>query len=228
MPDLNTILANLDATCVALSRPSELLREVFQYSFREGLEPHEPAPIQGRLPELPQHLELLPLDLLGRYVPSSLRVEIYADRVKQVAERLGEHKQYLFQVVRIHEWAHALVHVGQPRDLPLGVFRENDDARRSAEEEARSLWRRIPPELHETIAQLMSYHVTMHVRQKTFDGSPQTGALTRAFEKLCRLQPGAYSVDAIKKIPVERVSAVFDMLKRGELDPTGFVRALKL
>ena len=227
MPAFETVLANLDATCTVLSSPRELLREVFQYSFREGLEPQE-ASIHGRLAELPQHLDLFPLDLLGRYLPSSFRVEIYVDRVRQVAERLGEHYLYVSQVVRIHEWAHAVVHVGQPHELPAGLFRANEDARRSALDEAGSLWGRILSDLHEQIAQLMSYHATERVRQRTFAGAPQAGNLARAFEKLCRLLPSAYRIDAIKEIDVKRVSDVFDMLKRGQLNPAGFVRALVL
>ncbi len=57
--------------------------------------------------------ELAPIDLLyGRYVPEDLRIEIFVNRIRADAPRFHSEFLDLLSVVRIHEYAHAVVHAG--------------------------------------------------------------------------------------------------------------------
>jgi hypothetical protein len=56
---------------------------------------------------------LLPIDVLyGRYIPEDLRIEIFVDRIRADAPRFGAEYSDLLTIVRIHEYAHAVVHMG--------------------------------------------------------------------------------------------------------------------
>jgi hypothetical protein len=59
--------------------------------------------------------ELMPIDVLyGRYVPGTRRVEIFINRIEQDAPRFNCEPSDLLTIVRIHEYAHAVCHIGIP------------------------------------------------------------------------------------------------------------------
>jgi hypothetical protein len=56
---------------------------------------------------------LAPIDILyGCYIPKHLRIEIFVNRIQADAPRFKSHFLDLLTVVRIHEYAHAVVHAG--------------------------------------------------------------------------------------------------------------------
>jgi hypothetical protein len=56
---------------------------------------------------------LAPIDVLyGRYIPKDLRIEIFVNRIREDAPRFHSEFLDLLTVVRIHEYAHAIVHAG--------------------------------------------------------------------------------------------------------------------
>ncbi len=62
---------------------------------------------------LPAEENLAPIDVLyGRYIPEHLRVEIFVNRIRADAPRFDVRFLDLLTVVRIHEYAHAVVHTG--------------------------------------------------------------------------------------------------------------------
>jgi len=55
----------------------------------------------------------LPIDVLyGRYTPEGSRIDVFVNRIRADAPRLGVEFIDLLTVVRIHEYAHAIVHTG--------------------------------------------------------------------------------------------------------------------
>lgn len=225
--DLTGFVRKLEEVLAVVQEPAALFWDLLRYSFQGGLEAYEYREA-GTFPSLPKHLELLPLDLLGKYVPKERRVEIYAERIRQVAEHLKEPEPHLLQVVRLHEWAHALVHVGQPAEVPAGHFLLNEDARRLAMDKACSLWRSISDDLHEQLAQLLTLHAVNYTSRRVSEYPRQAETLFRVFHRLSGLQPAAYRIDRFTDIATDRVAAVFDMLKRRQLHPSGVLRVLRL
>lgn len=208
--------------------PQALLTELLDYSFGSGARPDE-CDSDDPFPDLPKTIEILPVDLLGKYEPHLLRITIYNHRIEQVARVLAISPSHLSMVVRLHEWSHALVHVGQSQDLPPGAFVDNKPALSAAMAAANRLWRRIDDELHEVIAQLLTWHCAQRIADNVRDEYPRQAALmTEAFDALSSIQPRPYRLGNLKDIPLGRVRDAFDMLKRGQINPSGFRRVLEL
>ena len=56
---------------------------------------------------------LIPIDkLYGRYLPESRSIEIFIKSVRRGAQQFGWESADLLKIVRIHEYAHAIVHIG--------------------------------------------------------------------------------------------------------------------
>jgi hypothetical protein len=56
---------------------------------------------------------LTPIDkLYGRYVPESRLIEIFVNSIRRGAQQFGWEFADLLKIVRIHEYAHAIVHIG--------------------------------------------------------------------------------------------------------------------
>lgn len=61
----------------------------------------------------PGEEELAPIDILyGQYIPGELRIDIFVERIHQDAPRFNADFQDFLRIVRIHEYAHAVVHTG--------------------------------------------------------------------------------------------------------------------
>jgi uncharacterized protein DUF4160 len=63
-------------------------------------------------PRSPEEEEWRPVDVLyGSYDPAYRRIEVYIDNIRRDARLFGEFGDVL-QIVRLHEYAHAVVHLG--------------------------------------------------------------------------------------------------------------------
>ena len=61
----------------------------------------------------PEDDGLTPIDkLYGRYVPESRLIEIFVNSIRRGAQQFGWEFADLLKIVRIHEYAHAIVHIG--------------------------------------------------------------------------------------------------------------------
>jgi hypothetical protein len=64
-------------------------------------------------PRAPLETDLLPIDeLYGVYDAESRSIQIFVDRIKQDASLFGENFEDFLEIVRLHEYAHAVVHLG--------------------------------------------------------------------------------------------------------------------
>jgi hypothetical protein len=93
---------------------------------------------------LPPDAEI-PIDgYLGRYEVQKRRIEIFMKAVTATAERLNCKPEVLLSVVRVHEYAHAILHLGLD-----GTGRQCDTA----------VYLSIEEVVHETVAQILTARV---------------------------------------------------------------------
>lgn len=163
--------------------------------------------------------ELIEIDVvLGLYKPNEQQITIFSRGIKQVAELLGAPPVDLAFVVRLHEWAHAVLHTGLTDDERLRV---------TADE---SLWPEclsrstawfvgLDTLVHERLAQLLTYHGLRSLRAEATHPEAQAtlDRIARNFDSLTRRTPVRYRIDHLLGAPKGRIRAGIRLLKDNTL-----------
>lgn len=155
-------------------------------------------------PSDPADAEFLPIDALyGRYVPEHRSITIYVNRIGQDANRFGAEFEDLLTIVRIHEYFHALVHLGVAIETELAdlsaLMDRQDDGRRGFIDMRTERFHMIDDESHEFMAQAMTRACLTR-----FAGSDSERMLA-IFDRLEKLQPPHYHVPSHFKERIARV-----------------------
>jgi len=114
-------------------------------------------------PEDPDDDDLLPIDILfGQYDRRRLRITIYIDNIELYAKpRLNCEADDLLYLVRLHEYAHSLVHQGVPRWVEGNELRRLNNSGEtdwSSHRRRRAcLASRLGEDTHEFLAQAISW-----------------------------------------------------------------------
>jgi hypothetical protein len=113
-------------------------------------------------PKTPDEDSLCPIDVLyGTYDPKTRSIDIFVHRIRQDAKSFGAEPNELLEIVRIHEHAHAVIHLGSRIDDvqdQLSAFGGGKKTAWSVFIEERTLWfSQFPTELHEFLAQALTY-----------------------------------------------------------------------
>ena len=171
-----------------------------------------------RVPSVRGEEDLRPIDVLyGAYHPETRTIEIFVESIRQDAKMFGEFADFL-HVVRLHEYAHAVVHLGVRLEstvetlLELGSDRNTNSA--SFLERRMAVFRGIDEASHEWLAQCITLAaialVTDHGRARR---------LLSTFEALEKRQTARYQVQSEIKDLVHQVNwSVLIDAARGELD----------
>lgn len=219
---LRDVLEELSAVS---PNPRAALTSLLNYSFH-GLHPEEHLSDEAFL-GLPDHIEVLPIDLLGKYDPEAVRVTLYTQRIEQAAAALQLCPRHLRLVVHVHSWARAILHVGQSTRSAGEMT--NESSRTQARSDADRLWRSIDLPLHEKTAQLLTWNCVVQVADSISAKYPDHArGVIAAFDTLSDVQPGPYRMGPWKALSRTRIRDVFDMLKRNEINPSGFIRVLHM
>lgn len=145
------------------------------------------------VPQSPSDRDLLPIDVLyGTYNPQARLIEIYAKRIECDARLYGGSFEDLLQIVRLHEYAHAVLHLGVPMSdtiSTLGTFSPSGTtdwnefvARRTR------MFSELDSASHEFLAQAITYACLCNLPEH------QSSHLKGVFEKLEAKQPQHYVV----------------------------------
>ena len=103
---------------------------------------HRPDEVESdEEPEPTANEEELSTDTLGRYSAETKTVTLFRKRLQECSEKLGVRVDLLREVVRLHEYGHAIFHVGFAADSTRMSLRG---------------YKRIDLTVHETIAQLLT------------------------------------------------------------------------
>ncbi|MBI3934998.1 MAG: hypothetical protein HY316_09930 [Acidobacteria bacterium] len=178
--------------------------------FPSEIDSEEEPPIR-----LGKNVEMIPIDgLLGQYSPATIQITVFRKGIQLVADitKLREHD--LLYIVRLHEWAHALMHVGLERQ---------ERERLTLDE---SLWPtylnlatagylRLDGALHERLAQLLVWYGLQGMGQAATVPEAKV-ALVRigeAFKTLTHRCPLEYQIDDYLQIPRPRILQSVRLLK---------------
>jgi hypothetical protein len=126
------------------------------WTFANGHEPSEEYSEEDPPLRLSEHPDEIAIDgLLGLYNPSTQGITIFRRGISRVAEILGASTDDLTQIVQIHEWAHALLHIGIEREDCVSVAR--DESQWAERIGWMNTWfNGLDPTLHERLAQVLT------------------------------------------------------------------------
>lgn len=209
-----------------LLEPSALLWQVCGFSMssfgaQEYFSPKQPSVANADRP--PHHGDELPIDILfGTYQPRTRRIELFHKNIAHYAPAFKAEFAQLLKIVRLHEYAHALVHLGtEVQDVPADLRLVDADGQTDwpAFEVVRTRqYEAIDSETHEFLAQALTYAALTKLPQV----GPSYGLLD-VFDRLEAKQPSHYVLPADIKSVIAKVewSLVLDIVR----DPSRMAEA---
>jgi len=156
--------------------------------------------------------------LLGQYNPSTREITIFRKGIGHIAEILKVSPEDLTQVVRLHEWAHALLHLGLEKDDRMSVLR--DESQWEGRLTRLSIWfSGLEANLHESLAQLLTREGLRWVREKATipEAQAKIDQVQIVFEQLMRRASSEYQIDQYDRVPKSRIIGSVYLLKSGGL-----------
>jgi hypothetical protein len=168
--------------------------------------------------------EIIPIDeYLGLYEPDSRKITLFNLGIRDAAERLVCNPEHLKRIVNLHEYAHALVHLGLTADQRHQILKNPQES--AIFPACTALFQSIENGLHENLAQLL----TLHTLQKSAgdatipEAKDTLAKMLDIFHALARRQPNEYRIDEYLDVPLSRIQKGFDLLKRqlliGKIEP---------
>ena len=187
------------------------------------VEPVEPAPHPLKDADVIYSQRQLDTDIyLGKYIAASRKIELYPTNIGVVADHIGCEPKDLKLVVLIHEWCHAIVHLGLEKEewKEFSWYSQNLCGSQKADEILKKILRvyeGIESNLHEQIAQFLTYHALVRKRDSNVDEAAKNRAdrLIATFTKLMQVQPRPYVIK-LNTIP-ERGLLALNLIKREHL-----------
>jgi len=150
--------------------------------------------------------EIIPIDgVLGIYYPRSREIIIFQKGINWASKLLNEKPEHLEIVVKYHEWSHAIIHIGRDENNEICSLRAYNS---------------IENRLHETLAQLLTYHGLKH-RINNAQREIARQALQKVFEVfkvLSPRQPPEYrDWNKFENVPLERLRKFMLALRKHDI-----------
>lgn len=151
-------------------------------------------------PKPPDDDSLRPIDVLyGRYEPKTREIEIFVNSIKRDAHIYDAEPNELREIVRIHEHAHAVVHLGSRADDVYKQLSTSSQSKRTEWAEfinRRTSWfAEFPNEIHEFIAQALTHAALQKLSVKR-----KSERLRQVFDALELKQPPHYRLPSGVKL----------------------------
>lgn len=147
---------------------------------------------------------LRPIDILyGHYDPKTREIEIFVNRIGRDANIYGAEPDELREIVRIHERAHAVIHLGSRADDVYKELAAYGQSKRTEWPEfidRRTSWfTEFPNELHEFLSQALT-----HAALQKLSVPRRSERLRQVFDALELKQPSHYRLSsAVKRCDAE-------------------------
>jgi Domain of unknown function (DUF4160) len=156
------------------------------------------------VPPAPDDFDFLPIDVLyGTYDPYARSIEIYVNRIERDASLYGGTFEELLQIVRLHEYVHAVLHLGVRMHDSISTLRTYSPSGKTNWEDFTERRTRMFSALnspsHEFLAQAVTYACLSNLPEY------QASRLQAVFDKLETKQPRHYVVPADVKDEAFRV-----------------------
>lgn len=201
--------------------PYQVVEEVTKYEFHfvTGKFPREHTSDKAPPREVEEKTEIIPIDeCLGLYEPRKTTITIFNKGIKNASKIIGCNPEHLKYIVRLHEWSHALIHVGLPQDDKLKVFEENGYWEVCLKRSTK-IYKSIEAKLHEHLAQLLTYLSLklLYDKAKYDESKTVINHRIEVFRELNKRQPREYMVDDYLEVPHNRILESVSLLKKGWL-----------
>jgi hypothetical protein len=219
--DSAEVLRLMDIVSEVRRNPFYVIQDAIDYELAFGSRDIPSQVLSKKDP--PKHLtdraeEIMIDGALGLYDSRTKKITVFVKGIRRVAEILKVSPNDLKQIVLLHEWAHALLHLGLAK------------ADRQSEMQNDSLWaehviRRdswynaLEPHLHEALAQLLVRDALRWLKDNaTIEESKAViERIQDAFMRLMRRAPSAYQIDKFDNITKSRILSSIRLLKNGGL-----------
>lgn len=188
-------------------------------SFVIGHSPSETFSDEEPPFRLSERVDTFPIDgLLGIYLPKDQRITIFNKGIVRVSHLLDAEPNDLKMIVRVHEWAHALIHLGIS-ETERGEIVKDDSKWPQYHASADEAFAQIEPTLHECIAQLLTFHAIRSLQQtaQTPEGRAALERIEGVFDRLSHRQPAEYHIEKYVALPKHRIVRSIRMLKNAWL-----------
>lgn len=209
-------LTTVDAIAQIMQPPYKLIEGVLRYdfTFAQGNYPGEERSELEPPFRVGKKQEIFPIDeLLGRYEPEKQLITIYNKGIKEVAAQLDVREFDVLYIVRLHEWAHAILHLGmnskERQELSVNKGREFPT------KEALEAFQSIEDSVHELLAQILVFYALQDAIASASVPEARS-ALERiltVFHKIESHQPPEYNIGSFLNVPRARVLKAIDLLK---------------
>lgn len=211
----------LDVSAQVMRTPFEIIQSGVdhQWTFAMGHTPSEIFSEADPPIRLTDVTDEIAIDgVLGQYNPSTQEITIFRKGISHVAEILKVSPEDLTQVVRLHEWAHALLHLGLEKADRMSVL---GDESQWAERLARlNTWfNALDANLHESLAQILTREGLRWLRDEATipEAQAKINRIEVVFKPLMRRAPSAYQIDKYDSAPKNRIIGSVRLLKSGGL-----------
>jgi hypothetical protein len=207
----------------------DILADVFRIPFQvlEKLTKYEYQFVTSKFPtevlsddeppkKLEEKTEIIPIDeYLGLYEPNKTRITIFNKGIKNASNIIKCNPEHLKYIVKLHEWSHALVHIGLREDDRLRALKE-DSYWEGRLKQSTQVYESIETKLHEHIAQLLAYYSLnlLHDDAKHDEAKEVISRIIETFRELNKHQPREYVVDDYLEMPQGRVIESVSLLKK--------------
>jgi len=204
-----------------LRPPYQVIEKVVNYEYEFVISKFPKEVISDETPpkELDERTDIIPIDeYLGLYEPEKTKITIFNSGIEDASKLIKCNSEYLKYIIRLHEWSHALVHIGFSKNKGLAILKDNNLWDKELAE-ATKIYTSIEDRLHEHIAQLLTYHSLILIRQdaKYEESREILNNMIKNFLELNKRQPPHYRVDEYLDVPRSRIIQSISLLKKGWL-----------
>jgi len=211
-----------DIVAQVQKRPPETLATLTNYHLTIGID--ELVSEKERKDDPPklfsEKSEIIEIDgCLGFYNPEEREITTFVKGIEKASQIIGCKAVHLEHIVRLHEYSHAIVHIGLSEDDRQRGARENNYLRTFLEQ-ATTIYNSIEHSLHEHLAQLLTHHSLKILREGARHPIAQDAIDQRikAFKKLNSYQPAEYRLrDEDRRVPRDKIIRALDLLKSRQL-----------
>jgi len=188
-------------------------------SFSMGHYPKEVSVEDDPPVKLGKRAEIIPIDsFLGLYSPDRQKIIIFQKGIREASNILKVNPKHLEIIVRIHEWAHAIFHLGVTEADRLRVL--NDDSYwNDILDASTKLFKEIESDLHELLAQILTHQCIQDLKgdSKTDQGREILERIEYTFRHLSSHQPPEYRIDDLLDVPRDRIRKSIGLLRNRSL-----------
>lgn len=220
-------ITRMETLADILKPPYQLLEHVLHgtYSFSMGHYPHEVITEDDPPLKVAERTEIIPIDeFLGNYSPDKQEIIIFKKGIQEASNILQVNTRHLEIIVRIHEWAHALFHLGVTNVDRLSILKD-DSYWLTVLDASTKLFNEIERGLHELLAQIVTLYCVQNLKEnsKTEQGKQILEKVEHTFHLLSSHQPPEYHIHDLLNVPMDRFRKSIDLLRNrwlvGKVEP---------